>query len=285
VEHETNYEPPVIERYYAPNYYNGATPIEYINKNNIQIQKILLYNPYGIKPDGENFYVDAEFAFFPTKMRFGDLTDEEKSSTTLTTKDSHSLVALTRDGQDKYQKIIYQILNGNATATVLDTNVIEPTIENGLTKKYFSDDLLRKFIYVERNNTFSNNLGNANSLENIDDTKGVYVGKQANIFNSIVFNTVMPTYNEGDSYVYDGLTIEQAELRCDAGSKDLIVSGDNGNFDFGQDWVNYYQNNLDNNDFMSYHNMKDGITYAIRKIPAITKKPSNKFVFSWILYL
>ncbi len=60
------------------------------------------------------------------------------------------------------------------------------------------------------------------------------------------------------------MQIGQLELRCDAGSRNLIDnSGSN---------------------VTHYTNMLDGIVYSIKNIGVTTKEPNTKLVFNWILY-
>lgn len=274
------FEPPNITQYFADNYTPGTNTID---PNDIQTRTCLLWNPYGREEN--DFRIDAQYPFYPTKMRFGDKTEQEKQESV--TQHSHSILARLRpetppENAPPYERIRWD----NATTYHLEETTIDGAPNN---KKFNLAGGLRNFIYVTRNPVFNNNIEESGGLDTIVESKSIYVASNANrIFNSIVFTTIMPNYDVGTDYCYDDVEIEEAELKCDAGSYGLILPNEGQTaFNFDNDgFYNFYENNYNTNDrFTAYHNQKDGITYAIRTIPLITKRPSNSFVFSWILYL
>lgn len=266
---DTYYDPPLLQCYQVNNYDNNYLDVSTIVENN----NILLWNPYNTKPGY------AQFPFFPTKMRFGDLIEGKEN---LITEESVSISAFVENAGENYERLL---INSADNYAVYENEVVDDNV-NKIKKFDFSGTKpkLRPFIYVVRDPAFSENLYIKEEIQNIVDTKSMYIAKSiaTSTLNSIVFNVVMPQYPVGTPYPYDNVLIQQAELRCDAGTYDLIEG-----IDFSTTWYNSYASNMSskNPNYVAYYTMKEGITYAIRTIPAVKKSANNKLVFSWVLYL
>ena len=206
---------------------------------------------------------EAAYPFFPTKIIFGlNPVISELPSEIAIAENQHRLYS-----QSSFSSEI------NMYETKIGTN----TEENEIIGNYVNFQIDKKRMYVYASRPQIGNFSKDSLWFHTDDFSNMPLNiglfKSGNYLSAMTMKFILPEHSimEGGvsspNYCYDGFSLGQAMLKCDAGSRNLI------------DATNINENTED-----AYYMQLDGLAYAIKNFGNITKEANTKLVFIWTLY-